>query len=110
MSIPRDWGLKFYETPQDAENDITINTIDLGDIWEGETGEKTVYMRNTPLHNIKDIEYETGTPQVTVSGPPNLQPGELASLTVMWKPTLASFGLKDDLIIRGIIIYRVVNP
>ena len=107
MSTLREWGLRFHETMRDVEDNEQLDSIDLGDVWDGETGEKTVYMQNGSLYSVKDIEYETNNDKVEVVGSSDLQPGEVVPLMVRWTPGLDSFGLNDELVVRGTIIYRI---
>ena len=107
MSMSREWGLHFHETMRDVEENKQLDSIDLGDVWDGEIGEKMVYMQNGPLYSVKNIEYKTNNDKVEIVGPPHLDAGEVASLMVRWVPGLDSFGLNEELVVRGVIIYRI---
>ena len=104
MSIVREWDVSFF---LDAAQEQPIDdTVELGDVWEGETREKTIYVRNNESAWANDLTYEVDTRKVTINGPTDLSPGQVAPLIIKWAPDETSIGLKDDLKIGGRLVYR----
>lgn len=81
MSEPRPWKVSFYS---DQEATDEIESINLGEVWEGESVERTVYMRNDEPHYARDITFNVAVPEVSVEGPDTLLSGAVAPLRLRW--------------------------
>ncbi len=81
MSERKPWRVSFYS---DAEARDEIDGIDLGEVWDGESVERTVYMRNDEPHYARDITFNVAVPEVTVEGPDTMLSGAVAPLLLRW--------------------------
>lgn len=78
------WEVSFYS---DAEATREIDTIELGEIWDGEVAEGIVFMRNDEPHYARGIVIIAQEPEITVEGPETMRSGEVAPLKVTWQST-----------------------
>lgn len=78
---PRLWKVSFYS---DVKCMIPVDVIDLGELWDGESVERVVYMRNDEPHYAQDITFNVAVPEVSVEGPDTLLSGAVAALKLRW--------------------------
>lgn len=104
MSELRSWGVSFYS---DVEATDEIESIDLGEVWEGESAEVTVYMRNDEPHYARDISFNVAVPEVTVEGPDTMLPGAVSPLRLRWGSKAGvELSLRSDVEVRAVLVLR----
>ncbi|GAI92606.1 unnamed protein product [marine sediment metagenome] len=101
----RIWNVSFYS---DREATVPIDTIDLGEVWDSDTTEGVIYMRNDEPHYAYEITINAREPEVTAEGPSELAPGEVAPLKVRWAPRLGGMlSLKSGLGVCAVLVMRI---
>lgn len=104
MSEIRPWKVSFYS---DMETRDEVDSINLGEVWDGESVERVVYMRNDEPHFARDISFSVADPAVSVDGPETLLPGAVAPLRLRWASEPgAELSLRRDVEVRAVLLLR----
>ena len=102
MAERRVWKCTFYDDPDTLD---ILGTIDMGEIWAGETVQKTVWLRNDENFLVRDITYAVSIEDVIVNGPKVLTPRQIAPVDITWNPQVdVESGLLDSLIVTGTLV------
>jgi len=101
--VMREWDSSFYA---DSEATQPIESIDVGEVWEGEVKEDVIYIRNNEPTLVRDIEFELNKRDATIEGPEVMLPHQVAPITIRWNPDEASIALKGDIEISATLVYR----
>ncbi|GAG00106.1 unnamed protein product [marine sediment metagenome] len=98
----RVWKCTFYD---DLDGLEILGVIDMGEIWAGESVQKTVYVRNEENFIVRDITYATAAEDVIISGPGVLTPRQIGPVDITWNPQVdVESGLLDSLIVTGTLV------
>jgi len=103
MSVVREWDSSFYA---DSEATQPIESIEIGEVWEGEVKEDVIYIRNNEPAFIRDIIFKLNKEDATIEGPETMLPHQVAPITIRWNPNEMSIALKADIEISATLVYR----
>ncbi|MCK5613401.1 hypothetical protein KAR91_66640 [Candidatus Pacearchaeota archaeon] len=102
MAERRVWKCTFYDDPDTLE---ILGVIDMGEIWAGETVQKTVWLRNDENFLVRDITYAVSIEDVIVNGPKVLTPRQIGPVDITWSPQVdIESGLLDSFIVTGTLV------
>ena len=84
-----------------------IESINLGEVWDGESVGRVVYMRNNEEHYARDISFTVADPGLVVEGPDTMLPGEVAILKLLWTTEPgAELSLRSGIEARAVLLLR----
>jgi hypothetical protein len=94
----------------DSEKKTPLDQISFGKVPVGKEKVLTIYIENDSKAVLTNLIYEfphlPPTEVLKVTGPVTLQPGEVAPLTLVWRPSpVFKQALTVDLLIKGEEVY-----